>query len=31
MDKAIELKNKGNDCFKNKQYKESIEFYSEAI
>jgi len=31
MDQALTFKNKGNDYFKNKDYKKAIEFYTKAI
>ncbi|CAL1298990.1 unnamed protein product [Larinioides sclopetarius] len=30
-DEAITLKNKGNDCFKSAEYKEAVNFYTEAL
>ena len=29
--KMLELKNRGNECFKSKNYADAIEFYSEAL
>ncbi|GBM58329.1 Tetratricopeptide repeat protein 1 [Araneus ventricosus] len=30
-DEAITLKSKGNDCFKNAEYKEAVNFYTQAL
>ena len=31
LDKLIELKNDGNNSFKNKNYKQAINYYTKAI